>query len=160
MQVLEETGLDISGGLRESDFIDVQLGDQDTRLFIVQVWEAGRAGLGGRERKEGEGRGAVGRPGLAPVHRAGGRGGAGDHWNAFLAGLGGRERREGKGGAAAACIAGLDAEGARAAQGSLAAVFRRFKGLAWSAECRCNVAAAFLQPMHSPISCLHAPPPL
>ncbi|KAI7841458.1 hypothetical protein COHA_004853 [Chlorella ohadii] len=35
-EVLEETGLDISGGLRESDFIDVQLGDQDTRLFIVQ----------------------------------------------------------------------------------------------------------------------------
>ena len=37
LQVLEETGLDISAVLRESDFIDAQLGDQDTRLFIVQV---------------------------------------------------------------------------------------------------------------------------
>lgn len=35
--MLEETGLDIAGGLRETDFIDAQLGDQDTRLFIVQV---------------------------------------------------------------------------------------------------------------------------
>lgn len=43
LQVLEETGLDITSGLREPDFIDVQLGDQDTRLFIVQVRGAGVA---------------------------------------------------------------------------------------------------------------------
>jgi hypothetical protein len=36
-QVLEETGLDIEGLLREQDYIDAQLGDQDTRLFIVQA---------------------------------------------------------------------------------------------------------------------------
>ena len=35
--MLEETGLDIEGVLREQDYIDAQLGDQDTRLFIVQV---------------------------------------------------------------------------------------------------------------------------
>lgn len=80
-QVLEETGLDISGGLRESDFIDVQLGDQDTRLFIVQVWEAGRAGLV-----------------ITGMHC----------WQGWVGGSGRRE----KGGAAAACIAGLGAEGA------------------------------------------------
>ena len=35
LQVLEETGLDIAGRLKEQDRIDAQLGDQDTRLFIV-----------------------------------------------------------------------------------------------------------------------------
>lgn len=56
-QVLEETGLDISGGLREADFIDAQLGDQDTRLFIVQV----RGWTGG---------GRVGRPPAAAIAAA------------------------------------------------------------------------------------------
>jgi hypothetical protein len=37
LQVLEETGLDITSSLRDQDYIDAQLGDQDTRLFIVQV---------------------------------------------------------------------------------------------------------------------------
>lgn len=37
LQVLEETGLDITGLLQEQDYIDAQLGDQDTRLFIVEV---------------------------------------------------------------------------------------------------------------------------
>jgi hypothetical protein len=36
-EVLEETGLDIGASLREGDFIDAQLRDQDTRLFIVQA---------------------------------------------------------------------------------------------------------------------------
>lgn len=35
--MLEETGLDLAGLLSEDDFIDAQLGDQDTRLFIVQA---------------------------------------------------------------------------------------------------------------------------
>ena len=35
-QVLEETGYDIAGSLVETDYIDAQLGDQDTRLFIVR----------------------------------------------------------------------------------------------------------------------------
>jgi 8-oxo-dGTP pyrophosphatase MutT (NUDIX family) len=36
-EVLEETGYDIGGGVREDQFVDVQLGDQATRLFIVPV---------------------------------------------------------------------------------------------------------------------------
>lgn len=36
-EVLEETGLDITDSIKENDFIDVQLGDQSTRLFIVAV---------------------------------------------------------------------------------------------------------------------------
>ncbi|KAI3425090.1 hypothetical protein D9Q98_008468 [Chlorella vulgaris] len=35
-EVLEETGLDITGMLREQDYIDATLSNQDTRLFIVQ----------------------------------------------------------------------------------------------------------------------------
>ncbi|PSC69393.1 mRNA-decapping enzyme subunit 2 [Micractinium conductrix] len=35
-EVEEETGLDITDLLNKQDFIDAQLGDQDTRLFIVQ----------------------------------------------------------------------------------------------------------------------------
>ena len=45
--MLEETGLDIEGVLREQDFIDAQLGDQDTRLFIVQVSAVVGEGRGG-----------------------------------------------------------------------------------------------------------------
>lgn len=41
MQVEEETGLDITDLLNKQDFIDAQLGDQDTRLFIVQASGAG-----------------------------------------------------------------------------------------------------------------------
>lgn len=36
-EVWEETGLDISGRLVDSEYIDVQLGQQDTRLFIIQA---------------------------------------------------------------------------------------------------------------------------
>lgn len=36
-EVLEETGLDITGMLREQDYIDATLSNQDTRLFIVQA---------------------------------------------------------------------------------------------------------------------------
>lgn len=36
-EVEEETGLDITGMFNETDFIDVQLGAQSTRLFIVPV---------------------------------------------------------------------------------------------------------------------------
>lgn len=34
--MLEETGYDITSKLVETDYIDAQLGDQDTRLFIVR----------------------------------------------------------------------------------------------------------------------------
>ncbi len=36
-EVLEETGLDIAASLQPGDFIDAQLREQDTRLFIVQA---------------------------------------------------------------------------------------------------------------------------
>jgi mRNA-decapping enzyme subunit 2 len=34
-EVLEETGFDISSRLQEEHYIDVKIGDQDTRLFII-----------------------------------------------------------------------------------------------------------------------------
>ncbi len=37
VQVLEETGYDIKGLLKEDDFVEVTLGDQDTKLYIIQV---------------------------------------------------------------------------------------------------------------------------
>jgi len=36
-EVLEETGYDVSSKLQEDDYIDVQIGDQSTRLFIIEV---------------------------------------------------------------------------------------------------------------------------
>lgn len=36
-EVYEETGLDIATKLKEDQYIDLQLGDQSTRLFIVKV---------------------------------------------------------------------------------------------------------------------------
>jgi hypothetical protein len=42
--VLEETGYDIKDWLREEDFVEVTLGDQDTKLFIIQVRQMGPAG--------------------------------------------------------------------------------------------------------------------
>lgn len=35
--MLEETGYDIGAQLREEDYLEVALGDQDTKLFIIQV---------------------------------------------------------------------------------------------------------------------------
>lgn len=48
--MLEETGLDIAELLGDNDYIDAQLGDQDTRLFIVQVRSCARPTLPGEQR--------------------------------------------------------------------------------------------------------------
>lgn len=37
IQVLEETGYDIRGQLHEEDHLEVTLGDQDTKLYIIQA---------------------------------------------------------------------------------------------------------------------------
>ena len=69
-QVLEETGYDISGRLREEDFVEVALGDQDTKLYIVQAralegraWEGGTVGAQGTQFYVVQARRAAGGPG-------------------------------------------------------------------------------------------------
>lgn len=39
--MLEETGFDITDRVREEDFVAAMIGDQDTKLFIVQVCDEG-----------------------------------------------------------------------------------------------------------------------